>query len=82
MAFHVYPDELGNIHEHPLSIAAGTSGGLKPIGPLPGSGNSFIRIQMLGGGPNPTISLQANKGDEVAILSPTISSIRFTLFRE
>jgi hypothetical protein len=67
MAFHVYPDEAGNIHDHPLSIAAGTSSGLKPIGPLLGSGQKLIRIAMLGGGPDPTISLKANTGDEVPI---------------
>lgn len=68
MAFQVYPDEAGNSRDRPLSVAAGASTGLKSIGPLAASGTTFIRIAWRpAGGPDPSVTLKADGGDETAI---------------
>lgn len=67
MAFHVYPDEFENNRDHPLSVPPGESTGLKAIGTLPETGSTVIRIAWISGGPDPTLTLKVDGGDETPV---------------
>ena len=70
MAFRIHPDasvDPGNDRDHPLPVAANGSSGRRTIGALPASGTNFVRISWLGGGPDPSIALAADAGDDTSI---------------
>ncbi len=80
MAFAVFPNEPGNVQDHPLQIAAGANSGLKTVGPLPATGTKFIRVTMVGAGSQPGIALKADPDPMVPATTIAADGFYHTVF--